>query len=158
MIFVTNDLGITLTDSHLCHNLTDLQSIPFRSTSNSVVLFPVFSLLTVFLQNSSPFWCDLSNGISNTLCVRFQVDFRWWTSLMIFLMPSSRLLAVGLLSLGSAYRPFCFNLDIASATTFFFPAICLNTMLNLFNSNAHLFRVRFFMLPEKKGTRGLWSQ
>ena len=118
MIFVTNDLGITLTNSHPCHNLTDLQSIPFQYTSNSVVLFLVFSFLTIFLQNLSLFWCDLSNGISNTLCVRSWVDFRWWTSSMIFSMLSSRLPAMGLISLGSAYRLFCFNLDIASETTF----------------------------------------
>ena len=75
---------------------------------------------------------------------------------MIFLMPSLMSLAVGLfLPLGSPYRFFCFNLDMASATTFSLPAICLNTILYSFNSSAHLFKVGFFHGPQTNGARGL---
>ena len=78
---------------------------------------------------------------------------------MTLSMPSSKPMAVGLfLSLGSVYRFFCFNLDMASATTFFLPAICLNTILYSFISSAHLFRVVFFMFPEKNSAKGLRSQ
>ena len=88
-----------------------------------------------------------------------RVELRWWTSAMIFSMLSSMPLAVALfLPLGSAYRFFCFNLDMASATTFSLSAMCLNTILYSFNSSAHLFKVGFFMFPKKNGTRGLWWQ
>ena len=144
MIFVTSALGITLTDSHLCHNLTDLHSIPFWSISNSVFTLPDITFFTISLLNQSSFWCDLSIGMSISFWVRPQVDVRWWTSAMTFLMPSSMPMTVGLfLSLGSVYKFFCFNLDMASATTFFLPAMCLNTILYSFNSSAHLSRVGF---------------
>ena len=120
MIFVTSNLGITLTNSHPCCNLTTLQIIPFWSILNSVFTLPDATFLTISLQNLSSFWCDLSIGISIFLCMRSWVELRWWTSAMIFLMLSLMPLAVGLfLPLGSAYRFFCFNLEMASAQPHF---------------------------------------
>ena len=151
MIFVTSNLGITLTDSHLCHNLTGLQSIPFWSISNSVFILPDVTFFTISLQNLSSFWCDLSIGISISLWVRSRVDERWWTSTMIFSMLSSVPSTVCLfLSLGFVYWFFCFNLDMASANYIFLDC---NVLLS-----THLFRVGFFMFPKKNSARGLWSQ
>ena len=96
MIFVSSSLGITLTNSNPCCNLTALQSIPFWSIPNSVFTLPDATFLTISLQNLSSFWCDLSIGISISLCVRSQMELRWWTSTTIFSMPSLMPLAVGL--------------------------------------------------------------
>ena len=108
--------------------------------------------------SSLPFLCrtDLPFDVTSTLvCLSPSVwDFGliWDGGLLQWHFqchPWCLWLWVYVLSMGSVYRFFCFNLDMASATTFFLPAMCLNTILYSFSSSIHLFRVGFSCYPRR---------